>query len=189
MCRDLLCVCGAALAYAAVASPFSLVHRNCAPNGCLGRQVAVRRVLPRVRISGAVCTPGHMPAIVLGASRALLPDASLCACCSVLNTDNMSILGDTIDYGPFGFMDAFDSSFVCNASDNGARYSYENQPKMCRWNCERLFDMFQPVLPKSTDKQSVLNASFDASYKKAYDDGMRRKVRCVVFVVHPWRRR
>lgn len=46
----------------------------------------------------------------------------------VLNTDNMSILGLTIDYGPYGFMDFFDPKFVPNGSDSGGRYSYERQP-------------------------------------------------------------
>lgn len=48
----------------------------------------------------------------------------------VLNTDNMSILGLTIDYGPYGFMDFFDPKFVPNGSDSGGRYSYERQPEV-----------------------------------------------------------
>lgn len=49
----------------------------------------------------------------------------------VLNTDNMSLLGLTIDYGPYGFMDFFDPQFVPNGSDSGGRYSYEKQPEVC----------------------------------------------------------
>ena len=63
-------------------------------------------------------------------------------CHGVLNTDNMSLLGLTLDYGPFGWMDRYDPSFICNASDNGGRYSYENQPAACRWNCNKLGEMF-----------------------------------------------
>lgn len=48
----------------------------------------------------------------------------------VLNTDNMSLLGLTIDYGPYGFMDFFDPQFVPNGSDSGGRYSYEKQPEV-----------------------------------------------------------
>ena len=48
----------------------------------------------------------------------------------VLNTDNMSLLGLTIDYGPYGFMDFFDPKFVPNGSDSGGRYSYEKQPEV-----------------------------------------------------------
>lgn len=51
----------------------------------------------------------------------------------VLNTDNMSILGLTIDYGPYGFMDFFDPKFVPNGSDSGGRYSYEKQPEVRRF--------------------------------------------------------
>lgn len=47
-------------------------------------------------------------------------------CHGVLNTDNMSMLGLTIDYGPFGFMEDFDPNFICNHSDDQGRYSYEN---------------------------------------------------------------
>lgn len=50
----------------------------------------------------------------------------------VLNTDNMSLLGLTIDYGPYGFMDFFDPKFVPNGSDGGGRYSYEKQPEVIK---------------------------------------------------------
>ena len=51
----------------------------------------------------------------------------------VLNTDNLSVLGLTIDYGPFGFVDRFDPGFVPNHSDDSGRYSYRNQPGVCKW--------------------------------------------------------
>ena len=57
----------------------------------------------------------------------------------VLNTDNMSVLGLTIDYGPFGFMDAFDPSFTPNTSDlPGRRYCFRNQPDVGLWNVVQL---------------------------------------------------
>lgn len=59
-------------------------------------------------------------------------------CHGVLNTDNMSILGLTIDYGPYGFIDSFDLDFICNHSDHEGRYSYGNQPSIGMWNLERL---------------------------------------------------
>lgn len=52
----------------------------------------------------------------------------------VLNTDNMSIMGLTIDYGPYGFLEHFDPQYVPNGSDNSARYSYQEQPQICKWN-------------------------------------------------------
>jgi uncharacterized protein YdiU (UPF0061 family) len=59
-------------------------------------------------------------------------------CHGVLNTDNMSILGLTIDYGPFGFMEHFDPKFICNYSDHDGRYRYETQPEICHFNLEIL---------------------------------------------------
>lgn len=59
-------------------------------------------------------------------------------CHGVMNTDNMSILGDTIDYGPFGFLDAFDPGHICNHSDHGGRYAYDQQPGVGLWNLQAL---------------------------------------------------
>ena len=55
-------------------------------------------------------------------------------CHGVLNTDNMSALGLTIDYGPFGFMEHFNPKFACNHSDSDGRYRYEAQPEICLFN-------------------------------------------------------
>ncbi|KAF8059372.1 Selenoo [Scenedesmus sp. PABB004] len=59
-------------------------------------------------------------------------------CAGPSRPDNMSVLGLTLDYGPFAFMDRFDRAHVSNGSDDAARYTYEAQPEICRWNCERL---------------------------------------------------
>jgi len=55
-------------------------------------------------------------------------------CHGVLNTDNISIHGVTIDYGPYGMMDYFDNNFICNGSDHDGRYDYKSQPEICKWN-------------------------------------------------------
>lgn len=55
-------------------------------------------------------------------------------CHGVLNSDNMSIVGVTIDYGPYGFMEHFDPKHICNHSDNEGRYRFEAQPGICSWN-------------------------------------------------------
>ncbi len=65
-------------------------------------------------------------------------------CHGVMNTDNMSILGLTIDYGPFGFLDGFDAKHICNHTDTGGRYAYQNQPQIGYWN---LFCLAQALLP------------------------------------------
>jgi uncharacterized protein YdiU (UPF0061 family) len=59
----------------------------------------------------------------------------------VMNTDNMSIIGDTIDYGPFGFVETYDPHFVPNTSDKFGRYAWSEQPRVAAWNCERLYEV------------------------------------------------
>uniref|UniRef100_A0A8C4RJ00 Selenoprotein O n=1 Tax=Erpetoichthys calabaricus TaxID=27687 RepID=A0A8C4RJ00_ERPCA len=87
-------------------------------------------------------------------------------CHGVLNTDNMSILGLTIDYGPYGFMDRFDPDFICNASDTGGRYSYRAQPSVCRWNLLKLAEALVPDLPLEVSR-AVLE-EFDAEFDGCY---------------------
>ncbi|XP_030649156.1 protein adenylyltransferase SelO-1, mitochondrial-like [Chanos chanos] len=95
-------------------------------------------------------------------------------CHGVLNTDNMSILGLTLDYGPFGFMDRFDPEFVCNASDKRGRYSYEAQPYVCRWNLARLADALGSEL-QAACAGPILD-EFIPMYESFYVANMRRKL-------------
>ncbi|KAM9705031.1 selenoprotein O2 isoform 2-T2 [Menidia menidia] len=95
-------------------------------------------------------------------------------CHGVLNTDNMSILGLTLDYGPFGFMDRFDPDFVCNASDKRRRYSYRAQPSVCRWNLARLAEALGPEL-NSAEAGSILD-EFMPTYEIFYLSIMRKKL-------------
>jgi len=67
-------------------------------------------------------------------------------CHGVMNSDNMSILGLTLDYGPYGFMEAFDAHYICNHSDDGGRYAYDQQPAIGHWNCSRLLQATLPLL-------------------------------------------
>ncbi|MBI5722004.1 MAG: YdiU family protein [Burkholderiales bacterium] len=67
-------------------------------------------------------------------------------CHGVMNTDNMSLLGLTIDYGPFGFMDAFDPGHVCNHTDEQGRYAYARQPSVAFWNLHALAHALLPLL-------------------------------------------
>lgn len=64
----------------------------------------------------------------------------------VMNTDNMSAIGITIDYGPFAFLDTFESGYICNHTDSGGRYSYDNQPRIGYWNLERLAHALSPLI-------------------------------------------
>jgi len=70
----------------------------------------------------------------------------------VMNTDNMSILGLTIDYGPFGFLDSYNPDFISNATDQEGRYSFKNQPFICKWNLEKLYEVFSILLEKNIGK-------------------------------------
>jgi uncharacterized protein YdiU (UPF0061 family) len=76
-------------------------------------------------------------------------------CHGVMNTDNMSILGLTIDYGPFQFMDAFNPAHICNHTDSGGRYAYHRQPNIAYWN---LFCLGQALLPLMDEQQQALDA-------------------------------
>ena len=64
----------------------------------------------------------------------------------VLNTDNLSLASITIDYGPFGFLDAYDPNYIPNHSDDSGRYDYESQPGICLWNLGRLAVALTPLL-------------------------------------------
>jgi uncharacterized protein YdiU (UPF0061 family) len=76
-------------------------------------------------------------------------------CHGVMNTDNMSILGLTIDYGPFQFLDGFDPAHICNHSDEQGRYAYNRQPNVAYWN---LFCLGQALLPLIGDQELALAA-------------------------------
>ena len=80
----------------------------------------------------------------------------------VMNTDNMSILGLTIDYGPFGFMEAFDLNHICNHTDQGGRYSYANQVAVGHWNCYALGNALLPLIGSVEDAQEALGAYMPA---------------------------
>jgi serine/tyrosine/threonine adenylyltransferase len=67
-------------------------------------------------------------------------------CHGVMNSDNMSLLGLTLDYGPYGFMEAFDAKYICNHSDDSGRYAYDQQPAIGHWNCSRLLQATLPLL-------------------------------------------
>jgi uncharacterized protein YdiU (UPF0061 family) len=76
-------------------------------------------------------------------------------CHGVMNTDNMSILGLTLDYGPFQFLDAYDPGHICNHTDQGGRYAFERQPNIAHWN---LFCLGQTLIPLIEDQDLALQA-------------------------------
>ncbi|NDG15595.1 MAG: YdiU family protein, partial [Betaproteobacteria bacterium] len=86
-------------------------------------------------------------------------------CHGVMNTDNMSLLGLTIDYGPFQFLDGFDPAHICNHSDHQGRYAYARQPQVAYWN---LFCLGQALMPLIEDQELAMKAL--EPYKEAFTD-------------------
>ena len=74
----------------------------------------------------------------------------------VMNTDNMTISGETIDYGPCAFMDAFDPATVYSSIDDGGRYAYRNQPVVAEWNLARLAEALLPLLHDDQEQAVAL---------------------------------
>ena len=92
----------------------------------------------------------------------------------VMNTDNFSILGLTIDYGPFGFMDAFDADHICNHSDHSGRYRYQAQPQVGLWNIGRLASALYPLVGNA-DRLAAALETFKATYAQAMQQILREK--------------
>jgi uncharacterized protein YdiU (UPF0061 family) len=86
----------------------------------------------------------------------------------------MSILGLTIDYGPFGFMERYDPDFICNASDDGGRYSYVNQPEMCHWNLQKFAETLSGTIPERVSAPEV--ERFQDVFRAEYMRIMRNKL-------------
>jgi uncharacterized protein YdiU (UPF0061 family) len=93
----------------------------------------------------------------------------------VMNTDNMSILGLTLDYGPFGFMEAFDVDHICNHTDQGGRYSYSNQVPVGHWNCYALANALLPLIKDTEAAQAALEVYVDA-YGEKFDELLHAKL-------------
>lgn len=98
----------------------------------------------------------------------------------VMNTDNMSISGETIDYGPCAFMDAYDPDTVFSSIDQNGRYRYGNQPSMAQWNLARLAETLLPLIDPAQEKAVALAEeaihAFPAIYRTQWMTGMRRKL-------------
>ena len=96
-------------------------------------------------------------------------------CHGVMNTDNMSILGLTIDYGPFQFMDAYDPAHICNHSDHQGRYAFYKQPNVAYWN---LFCLGQALMPLIQEKDQAIAAleTYKVLYPQAFAQRMAAKL-------------
>ena len=95
-------------------------------------------------------------------------------CHGVMNTDNMSILGITFDFGPYAFLDDFDARFICNHSDHAGRYSYENQVPIAHWNLAALAQALTPFI--AIDQLRATMDLFLPVYEAAWLDLMRKRL-------------
>ena len=98
----------------------------------------------------------------------------------VMNTDNMALSGETIDYGPCAFMDAYDPATVFSSIDHGGRYAYGNQPPIAQWNLARLAEAMLPLFDSDADRAieraiAVLDL-FPLRFEQHWLDGMRAKL-------------
>jgi hypothetical protein len=92
----------------------------------------------------------------------------------VMNSDNMSILGLTLDYGPFGFMDDYDAGFICNHSDHNGRYAFNQQPYIGLWNLSCLAQALLPLADKDALKAGL--DSYTPTFEREYRAQMRSKL-------------
>ena len=103
-------------------------------------------------------------------------------CHGVLNSDNISALGLTIDYGPFGFLDHMQIDHICNHSDQGGRYAYHRQPQIMHWNMACLANAFMPLFEQTCDEKEAQNLlrtaleDFPISYATAWQSLFRQKL-------------
>jgi uncharacterized protein YdiU (UPF0061 family) len=135
----------------------------------------IERFYPACRTTGQFA--GNVYAALLQAvserTAALLAQWQAAGFChGVMNTDNMSILGLTLDYGPFQFLDAFAPAHVCNHSDTQGRYAYNRQPNVAYWN---LFCLGQALLPLIGDQELALAAL--QSYKTVFPAELEARMR------------
>ncbi len=113
--------------------------------------------------------------VVARTARLMAQWQSVGFCHGVMNTDNMSILGLTLDYGPYGFMDAFRLDHVCNHSDSEGRYAWNRQPSVALWNLYRLAGALNMLINDVETVKAELEA-FEPRFSTAFHDAMAAKL-------------
>src|SRR5262249_45720431 len=99
----------------------------------------------------------------------------------VMNTDNMTVSGETIDYGPCAFLEAYDPRTVFSSIDMQGRYAYGNQPLIARWNLARFAETLLPLIDPTSTKQAIARATevldaFPGQYASCWLAGVRAKL-------------
>jgi uncharacterized protein YdiU (UPF0061 family) len=96
----------------------------------------------------------------------------------VMNTDNFSILGLTLDYGPYGFMNGYEPGHICNHTDEGGRYAYDRQPAVGLWNCYALANALAKLVDPA--QLEAIIATYVPTFREAYLTRMRAKLGLVL---------
>lgn len=112
--------------------------------------------------------PRFLGAVVASTARLMAQWQAVGFSHGVMNTDNMSLLGLTLDYGPFGFLDHYDPGFICNHSDENGRYAFDQQPDVAAWNLTRLAQALTPLMPVEAAKAEL--DRYPALFATAYID-------------------
>ncbi|MGF2686370.1 protein adenylyltransferase SelO [Marinobacter sp. DUT-3] len=95
-------------------------------------------------------------------------------CHGVMNSDNMSIIGDTFDYGPYAFLDDFDAGYIANHTDQGGRYAYNRQPEIGFVNCQYLANALLPVMDEDGVRRGLKR--YEVAYNERFLQNMRDKL-------------
>lgn len=143
---------------------------------------AIDHFYPECRMdeAGNRCTPADaalrfLEAVVARTADLIAAWLTVGFCHGVMNTDNMSILGLTLDYGPYGFMDGFQANHICNHTDTQGRYAWNAQPSVANWNLHRLANCLMALgLDPEALKERL--AKFEPAFLHAYRTRMAAKL-------------
>lgn len=128
----------------------------------------------RVTFFEGMSTEGMLREVVKRTATLMAHWQSVGFCHGVMNTDNMSLLGITIDFGPFGFLEDTSLNYICNHSDHRGRYAFSQQPSVAMWNLERLLVCFVKEIPREK-LQDILN-EYPQVFEKEYLALARKKL-------------
>jgi len=118
--------------------------------------------------------PRFLREVVLRTARLMAKWQAVGFAHGVMNTDNMSILGLTLDYGPYGFLDQFDPGYICNHSDHGGRYAFDRQPEIGAWNVTCLAQALSPLM--SVEQAQAALAGYNDAFATHYIELMSAKL-------------
>ncbi|TCV86775.1 protein adenylyltransferase SelO [Sulfurirhabdus autotrophica] len=118
--------------------------------------------------------PRFLQEVVLRTARLMAKWQAVGFAHGVMNTDNMSILGLTLDYGPFGFLDNYDAGYICNHSDHQGRYAFDQQPDIGAWNLTCLAQALTPLMSVDEAKEALNH--YQSTFASHYIDLMSAKL-------------